>query len=83
MSINADVHKFGFAPKGSSVVVFRKPEHRMNYFSTYAGWCGGLYVSPTLLGTRNGGPIAAAWASLMGIGKEGFMDINKKMLAAA
>lgn len=83
MSINADSHKFGFAPKGSSVIVFRKSEHREHYFSVYSEWPGGMYISPTLLGTRNGGAIAAAWASLMAIGKKGFLEVNKKMLEGA
>ncbi|KRX10388.1 Pyridoxal phosphate-dependent transferase [Pseudocohnilembus persalinus] len=82
-SINADTHKYGFAPKGSSVVIYRNPEVRVCQFSTYGEWCGGLYVSPTLLGTRNGGPIAAAWASLVGMGQSGFIDATKKTLEVA
>lgn len=34
-------------------------------------WSGGLYVSPTIAGSRPGGLIAGAWAATMSLGKEG------------
>ena len=79
-SINADVHKYGYCPKGASVIVYRNSEIRNFQFICYSGWPGGLYISPTLLGTRNGGPIAAAWASLLSIGEDGYLDITKKIM---
>jgi len=67
-SISADVHKYGFAPKGSSVLVYRSSEYRKFQFFVIANWPAGLYASPTLLGTRNGGTLASAWASLRALG---------------
>lgn len=77
MSIGLDVHKYGYAPKGSSVLVFRDKEIRQHHFAVSTKWPGGLYISPTFLGTRSGGTIASAWASLMALGEEGFMEITK------
>jgi sphinganine-1-phosphate aldolase len=34
-------------------------------------WSGGLYVSPTIAGSRPGDLIAGAWSSLMSLGLEG------------
>lgn len=34
-------------------------------------WSGGLYVSPTIAGSRPGGLIAGAWAAMMSLGEEG------------
>lgn len=82
-SINADVHKYGYCPKGASVIVYRNSDIRVHQFICYSGWPGGLYISPTLLGTRNGGPIAAAWASLVAVGENGYMEITKKIMDIA
>ena len=38
---------------------------------TVTEWSGGLYVSPTIAGSRPGGLIAGAWAAMMSLGQEG------------
>ena len=68
MSINADVHKYGYAPKGSSVLIYRNSEIRMNQYFAFATWPGGIYISPTAMGTRNGGSLSAGWGSLLHLG---------------
>ncbi|KAL0695542.1 hypothetical protein Bca4012_062722 [Brassica carinata] len=35
-------------------------------------WSGGLYVSPTIAGSRPGSLVAGAWAAMMSLGEEGF-----------
>jgi sphinganine-1-phosphate aldolase len=72
-SISADMHKYGYSPKGASVIIYASHEIRKYQFFVYTEWSGGIYASPTALGTRCGGPIAAAWASLMHLGNEGYM----------
>lgn len=67
-SINADIHKYGYCPKGASVLVFANSEIRRNQFYSFSTWPGGIYISPTILGSRNGGCIVAGWASLMSLG---------------
>lgn len=74
-SISADLHKYGFASKGASVVLYKTRELRRKQFFSYADWPGGLYGSPTMTGSRGGAPIAAAWAVLQFLGEEGFKDL--------
>ena len=80
-SMSADLHKYGYAAKGASVVLYRNRELRRHQFFTYAGWPGGLYVSPSMTGTRPGGAIAAAWAVLHYLGEEGYLDHARRILA--
>lgn len=80
-SISADLHKYGFAAKGASTVLYRTPALRRHQFYVYSGWPGGLFGSATVLGTRPGGAIAAAWASLQSLGEEGFLRIAKTIMA--
>ncbi|MBA0823742.1 hypothetical protein Goarm_020451 [Gossypium armourianum] len=68
-SISADVHKYGLAPKGTSVVLYRN--HDIRKVSNITEWSGGLYVSPTIAGSRPGGVIAGAWAAMMSLGQQG------------
>lgn len=72
-SISADLHKYGFAAKGASLVLYRTHALRKHQFYTYGAWPGGLYASPTMTGTRPGGAIAAAWAALNYYGEEGYL----------
>ena len=63
-TISIDVHKYGFASKGASVIAFRTPElRRKAYFPVLDGPT--LYITPTLQGARGGAQIASAWATLM------------------
>ncbi|MBM7117095.1 pyridoxal phosphate-dependent decarboxylase family protein [Archangium primigenium] len=82
-SLSADLHKYGYAAKGASVVLYRTPELRRHQFFTYAGWSGGLYVSPSMAGTRPGGAIAAAWAVLKYLGEEGYLRLAGQVLDTA
>jgi glutamate/tyrosine decarboxylase-like PLP-dependent enzyme len=82
-SMSADVHKYGFAAKGASVVVYRDMSYLKHQFFVSTDWPGGIYVSPSMTGTRGGGPIAAAWASLMAMGEDGFLDHTKRAMEAA
>ena len=72
-SINLDIHKYGYAPKGSSALIFRDPKIRQKYFTSMSSWPGGMYISPTLMGSRNGGAVSSAWASLMHLGHDGLL----------
>lgn len=72
-SVSADVHKYGYAPKGASVIIYRSHEIRRFQYFVMSSWPGGLYASPTMLGTRSGAPMAAAWAALITIGRDGYV----------
>lgn len=82
-SMSADTHKYGYAPKGTSVVLYRDPEQRRYQFYTQADWPGGLYLSPTLMGSRPGALSAGAWATLVSFGEAGYLDATQRILTAA
>lgn len=82
-SISADPHKFCYGPKGLSVVMFRTKELRRNSFFALTEWPGGMYLTPTIAGSRAGSVIAGTWAALMKQGKEGFVEKAKLLLGAA
>jgi glutamate/tyrosine decarboxylase-like PLP-dependent enzyme len=81
-SISADTHKFGYAAKGTSVVLYRTPEIRMHQYYRTATWMGGLYYSPTFAGSRPGALSAECWAAMVAFGEEGYLDATKKILEA-
>ena len=58
--MSADTHKFGYAAKGTSVVLYRGTALRSHQYFTATEWPGGLYFSPTLAGSRPGALSAAA-----------------------
>jgi len=82
-SISVDTHKYGYAAKGTSVVLYRSPELRRYQYFTATEWPGGLYVSPTIAGSRPGGLIAACWAALTSIGEEGYLEATRRVLETA
>ena len=82
-SISADLHKYGYASKGVSVVLYRTPElARFQPFIT-SNWLGGLYGSPAMAGTRPAGPIAAGWAVLQSLGNDGYLRLAEDTWEAA
>ena len=82
-SISLDLHKYGYGAKGSSVVLYRNGDFRKKQFYAYTAWPGGLYASPSISGTRPGGAIAAAWAVLNYMGKQGYKKFAAETMAAA
>jgi glutamate/tyrosine decarboxylase-like PLP-dependent enzyme len=81
-SISADVHKYAFSAKGASVILYRSVDILKHQFFVCENWPGGVFASPALLGTRPGGAYAAAWASIMALGEEGFLDNTREMMKA-
>lgn len=82
-SISADLHKYGYAAKGASAVLYRSRALRKHQFFAHGDWPGGLFASPSILGTRPGGAIAAAWAVMNYLGEEGYLDLSRRAMAAA
>jgi glutamate/tyrosine decarboxylase-like PLP-dependent enzyme len=76
-SMSADVHKYGYAAKGVSVILYRTPELARKQIFATTDWLGGFYASTAMAGTRPAGPIAAAWAALMHIGWEGYLELTR------
>lgn len=81
-SMSADTHKYGYAPKGTSVVLYRGRDLRRYQFHVATEWPGGLYYSPALAGSRPGGLVAAAWAALVSMGEDGYLEATEAILEA-
>ena len=82
-SISADVHKLGYAPKGVSVLLHRSRELRRYQTFVFDDWLGGRYATPNLQGTRSGLPMAAAWAVVRHLGRDGYRRLVRATLEAA
>ena len=78
-SISADTHKYGYAPKGASVVAFRDKSLREGLYFMLQDWSGGKYISPGIAGSRSGGLLAATWASMVSLGREGYLKYAKRI----
>lgn len=82
-SVSADLHKYGYAAKGASVILYRSRELRRYQLFATVDWPGGIYASPTMAGTRPGGTIAAAWAIMQYLGEEGYVNIARQVMETA
>jgi glutamate/tyrosine decarboxylase-like PLP-dependent enzyme len=80
-SISADLHKYGYTAKGASTLFFADPEAfaLMGYY--FDDWPRGQYFTHTLVGTRAGGAIAAAWAVMNYLGHAGYLRVTERVLA--
>ena len=79
-SISADVHKFGYGAKGASVLSYCGMDYLQHQFIITTDFPGGIYISSTLMGTRPGGPIAAAWAGMKHLGENGYLAIARQLM---
>jgi len=82
-SISADTHKYGYALKGSSVLLYRDADLRRYQYFMRTDWQGGLYNSPGMSGSRSGGIVAATWASMVSLGRDGYLRIASGIFEAA
>lgn len=82
-SISADIHKYGLAPKGNSVLMYSSPSIRRHQFFTLVDYPGGLYASPSFAGTRPGMLIAGAWATMLRVGKAGYVEVTADIIRTA
>jgi glutamate/tyrosine decarboxylase-like PLP-dependent enzyme len=82
-SISADLHKYAYAGKGASLLLWRSIDGMRHQIFVATDFPGGIYASPTLLGTRPGGPIAAAWAAVHALGDAGYLALTRAAIDAA
>ena len=82
-SISADTHKYGFAPKGSSVIMYSSKQLRSKQFFVSTDWQGGIYATPSIAGSRPGGIVAATWATMLTFGVNGYVDSTRKIVGTA
>ena len=77
-TMSADVHKYGYATKGASVVLHRDADTVRRYqLFIWRDWPGGVYGSFAMAGARPSGPIAAAWAVMNYLGEEGYVAARR------
>ncbi|RNF09730.1 putative sphingosine 1-phosphate lyase [Trypanosoma rangeli] len=79
-TISCDTHKYGYAPKGTSTVLYRTRELRSFQFCCVAEWPGGIYCSSAVSGSKPGNVIAGAWAAMVRMGEEGYVDNCRKIM---
>lgn len=81
-SISVDTHKYGFAPKGNSCILYRTTALRQYQYFLAPSWSGGVYGSPSIAGSRPGALIAGCWASMLSLGRSGYISATNKIVAA-
>jgi glutamate/tyrosine decarboxylase-like PLP-dependent enzyme len=82
-SISADTHKYGYGLKGTSVTLYRNKSLRRYQYFMSPEWPGGKYFSPGIAGSRSGGLLAATWASMVSLGREGYRSYAKEIFETA
>jgi glutamate/tyrosine decarboxylase-like PLP-dependent enzyme len=81
-SISTDLHKYGYAAKGASTILYRSKNIRKYQIFACTDTTAYTLINPTVLSTKSGGPMAGAWATLTYLGEEGFMRIVKTVQEA-
>ncbi|WP_440071591.1 pyridoxal phosphate-dependent decarboxylase family protein [Streptosporangium sp. OZ121] len=82
-SLSCDLHKFGYAPKGASVVLFADPALRRRAYFASASWPGYTVINATVQSSKSAGPLGGAWATFQALGREGYLELGRTTLAAA
>ncbi|GAA3042579.1 aspartate aminotransferase family protein [Streptosporangium longisporum] len=82
-SLSCDLHKFGYAPKGASVVLFADPAMRRRAYFASASWPGYTVINATVQSSKSAGPLGGAWATFQALGREGYLELGRNTLAAA
>ena len=82
-SLSCDLHKYGYAPKGASVLLFRDAELRRGAYYASADWPGYTVINSTVQSSKGAGPLAGAWATLMALGASGYRELASDAMAAA
>ncbi|MCW2757362.1 MAG: mfnA [Nocardioidaceae bacterium] len=81
-SLSADIHKFGYAAKGAGVLLFRDPALQEFERFEFSDWPHGTYATPTFTGSKPAGSIAAAWAVMRHLGREGYLETTGEAMDA-
>ncbi len=77
--MSADIHKYGYTPKGASVVLHRDADWSHHQVFRYDQWPAGRYGSPAMAGARPAAPIAVAWAVINHLGEDGYCAIVRNL----
>jgi glutamate/tyrosine decarboxylase-like PLP-dependent enzyme len=80
-SISVDLHKYGFTPKGSSVIMYKNESYRRHQIYVNARWPGYPMSNAGMQATKSAGPLAGTWAILNYLGFKGYTDLAAKTLS--
>ena len=78
-SLSVDLHKYGYAPKGVSVLLHRSREVRAAQYYACAEWSGYAVVNTTSLGSKSVASLGAAYAVLRSLGRKGYRERAREM----
>ena len=81
-SISIDPHKFGYAPKGSSVLLWKDKNIKKYQYFVVEDWIGGIYATPSLPGSRSGSAIVGTWVSMLYHGLNKYKQIAYDIIQA-
>src|SRR4051794_5916874 len=81
-SVSVDLHKYGYAPKGTSLLLHRTSELRRPQFFASAAWPGYTMLNSTMQSTKSGGPLAGAWAVVESLGDTGYELLSREVFEA-
>ncbi|MBT5203945.1 MAG: aspartate aminotransferase family protein, partial [Gammaproteobacteria bacterium] len=79
-SISADLHKYGYAPKPCSTVLWRSRDEYRYHYMPITEWACGLYLSQGFVGSRTLGPVAGIWALMHYWGEQGYLRNAQRIL---
>jgi sphinganine-1-phosphate aldolase len=81
-SLSVDLHKYGYAAKGASIILHKNKELRKYQIWGCSRWTGYPVINPAITSAKSGGPMAAAWAVLNYMGDDGYMEIVQEVMQA-
>ncbi|NOZ30807.1 MAG: aspartate aminotransferase family protein [Crenarchaeota archaeon] len=81
-SISLDAHKYGYTPKGVSVVLFKGEELKKGTIFVDLKWPGYPLINTTVLSSRSVAPLAGAWAVINYLGEQGYIDLARSVVRA-
>ena len=81
-SLTTDLHKYGYAAKGASIVLYKNKELRRYQIWACSRWTGYTIINPAVTSSKTGGPMAAAWAVMNHLGDEGYQEIVREVMTA-
>ena len=77
-SLSMDLHKYGYTPKGASVVLYKDRDLRRFQLFACATWPGYTVVNNTIQSSKTAGPVAAAWAVVNHLGDAGYLELARR-----
>lgn len=82
-SISADTHKYGYAPKGTSILMYSAKKWLHHQYFVMPDWQGGIYATPMFAGSRSGAVVSTCWAAMMYHGRQGYVESTRRIVKTA